>query len=107
MDTKQRKPLTHADTVPASEIDQFIRDNLTDEIARQMGYTNKRMYYMDRELADLADEWRRTKSESVLREYHLLYYKMIAFGLSPDAFSPDTEIDPKFMPERPQQSRAE
>lgn len=107
METKQRKPLTHEDTISASETEAFIAENMTDEIARQMGYTNAQMYFMDQELAYLAGKWRETKNDEILKDYHLLYYKMIAFGFSPDGFSADTEIDPQFMPERPPQFRAE
>ncbi|MCI0713852.1 MAG: hypothetical protein L0154_27085 [Chloroflexi bacterium] len=106
MAPKQSKPLTHADTTSANEVARK-RDAITDEVAHKMGYPSAELYRMERKLADLADEWRRTHSQSVLTEYHALYYKMIVFGYSPSAFAPDTEIETEFMPELPELQQTE
>lgn len=74
---------------------------MTVETAQQQGYPNVRVYVMDRLLAELAREWRYTRSIVTLTEYHLIYYKAIVFGMPPDRFSQDTILPSEYMPELP------
>lgn len=107
MDTQSSKPLKTGDTLSRDEGETLIREHMTDETAQAMGYPSAKVWFMEDELAKLAREWHRTHDETVLSEYHKLYYKMIVFGYPPEAFAPETEIDTAYMPELPTQMLSE
>jgi hypothetical protein len=101
MDTQKSKPLTHDDTVSSDEVHD-MRYTINEETARKMGYPSAKVYAMEVRLAELARQWHQTHDEAVLSDYHTLYYKMIVFGYSPEAFGPETEIETEHMPELPE-----
>lgn len=102
MDEAQPKPLKPGDTIPADTLDLYLRENATEDMVRNLGYPNLKVFFMESNLADLAARWRLTHDESVLKEYHLLYYKLLAFGLEPDDFDVSTELPSEVMPELPE-----
>lgn len=100
MDAQKSNPLTHDDTVSSDDVHE-MRYMISEETARKMGYPSAKVYAMEVRLAELARQWHQTHDETVLSEYHTLYYKMIVFGYPPEAFGPETEIETEYMPELP------
>lgn len=100
MDTRQH-PLKADDMIAPDELDVFFETHVTDEMARRLGYPSAKVFFMERELSQLAAQWHQSPDDATLKAYHLLYYKMLAFGFTPDDFDASTEIPAAYMPELP------
>jgi hypothetical protein len=102
MDTQQPQPLRPGDTLTREEGEALIRERMTDEMAQEMGYPSKKVWWMERELEDLAAQWRGTKADQLIKDYHLLFYKLIAFGWDPRSIPFEAELPRDLMPELPE-----
>lgn len=100
MGKKSRRVLKLDDMKSADEI-QTNRSSYTDEQAQQLGYPSAEVMRLSDRLFDLAAEWRGTQDAALIREYHLVLYKMVLKGYDVDELDIQAQLPLELMPELP------
>jgi hypothetical protein len=80
--------------------------SITDEIAQEEGYPNAEVYRLSFKLGNLAGEWRETKEERVVQEYHRLFYHLIDLGWNPYLMEFTDILPDELMPKFPETSKS-
>jgi hypothetical protein len=76
--------------------------SVTDERAREAGYPNAHVFRLAYDLACLAGEWRKTKEDRVVQEYHKLFHHLLDLGWDPFLLSLSDMLPDELMPEIPE-----
>ena len=78
----------------AFELHAFI----TDELVQKEGYPNSEVYWLESELIQIAEAWQQNPSNTLVREYHKLFFKLLDMGWTVDLLGLDGLLPSRLMP---------
>lgn len=78
--------------------EQELRIFVTDELAQKEGYPNAEVYWMESDLIKLAGKWRISQDDSLVKDYHKLFSKLLETGWDVNLLGKKGLLPSKHMP---------
>jgi hypothetical protein len=75
-----------------------LRAFITDELVQKEGYPNSEVYWLEADLILLAEQWRISHADKLVKEYHKLFLRLLGMGWTVDLLGVNGLLPSKFMP---------